>query len=227
MSTSEPFTLVESEGRTPPRMFTDYKVLTSRKTSSLDVQMLNDLRSSYPDMIVTSVPSDNVNLLQFAAAGHATAELDSKDDDVVRWRGFIPPRPKGREGFLADATMFAKYHYKWNNEDFILYNVLIEVGFIQYILKEPRKGETTRSHSSVTDSLLMTIGRWLTKDVPGIWVYDGLWSKSTKMYEEVQKASWDDVILDKKMKDAVTSVAKTFFDSQYRSSRIFSMLYTK
>jgi transitional endoplasmic reticulum ATPase len=74
----------------------------------------------------SSIPTSNVNLLQFAAAGFATAELDLDDETVLRWRGYIPPpqRREGGQGHLADATFFARYHYRWGQEDFILYTVV-------------------------------------------------------------------------------------------------------
>ena len=85
---------------------------------------------------------------------------------------------------------------------------------LQYILKEPQGSETTTSRSSVVERLIATIGAWLTKEVPAIWVYDGGWQRSTKLWEEVKKAKWEDVILDPKMKKALAEVANKFFDNE-------------
>lgn len=122
-----------------------------------------------------SVPSGNVSLLQFAAAGHATFELDTETETVIRWRGFIPPTERGGSGALGDAIFFAKYHYKWGTEDFVLYTLVIGFTEVQYILKEPRSGETTLSHSNVTDALIATIGQWSHKVPDAVYVYDGYW----------------------------------------------------
>lgn len=215
MAAPETFTFVERETSGLPRVFEDYKELTSAKIAALDVQITAKLRARYPGMIVTAVPAVNVNLLQFAAAGYATAELDTEADDVARWRVFIPPPPRGGQGHLADFVVFGKYNYKWNDENFILYNAVIGILSAQFIVKEPKDGESAESHSSATDSLLATIGAWLTREIPAIWVYDGYWTRSSKLWDEVQKANWGDVILDKKMKDALTGVAKKFFDSKF------------
>ena len=37
---------------------------------------------------------------------------------------------------------------------------------------------------------------------------------SSSLYEEIQKASWDDVILDKGIKKALTELMHKFFDSE-------------
>ena len=73
------------------------------------------------------IPAGNVNLLAFAAAGFAQAELDVDDEPIIRWRGYSPPRTRHGSGSLAESRFFAKYRYKWNNEDFILYSVIVGI----------------------------------------------------------------------------------------------------
>jgi transitional endoplasmic reticulum ATPase len=216
MADFEPFTFVEESVHDPqqPALAPDYEEFNSARTSNQLLQIVTALRKEHPELILTTVPGRNVNLLEFAAAGFATAKLDTENEPVVRLRGYIAPPPNGGQGFLADGIMFAKYHYVWNREDFILYYVQTPYGMFQFILKEPRKGETIYSHSSVTDSLLSAIGAYLTREIPGIWVYDQYWTKSHKMWEEVQKSSWDNIILDEKMKKDLTEVTKKFFDSK-------------
>jgi transitional endoplasmic reticulum ATPase len=164
----------------------------------------------------SAIPSSNTNLLQFAAAGEAQAELDTENETVIRWRGYAPPSERGGAGSLAEAIFFARYHYHWANEDFILYTVVIGFSMIQYVLKEPRSGETTHSNSSITDALIATIGKWGNQGdvVDSIYVYDGYWYRDRALWKDVQKATWDKVILDPGMKKSLTDVSEKFFDSQ-------------
>lgn len=156
-----------------------------------------------------------MSLLQFAAAGFATTELDIENETVIRWRGFIPPRQRGGSGgFLADSSFFARYRYRWGSEDFILYTVVIGYTEMQYVLKEPRGGENLQGHSRVVDALLTAIGTWRSIEPDALYVFDRYWMKSPAMWEEVQKASWDKVILDPKMKKELVEVCSTFFDSK-------------
>jgi transitional endoplasmic reticulum ATPase len=67
-------------------------------------------------MIVTVIPGTNINLLAFAAAGFASAELDKETDSFASWRGYAPPSHRGGKGFLAEAVDFAKYRYTWAGE---------------------------------------------------------------------------------------------------------------
>ncbi|KAI9668260.1 MAG: hypothetical protein M1821_001080 [Bathelium mastoideum] len=218
MVENEAFTLV-GNAYGQGKLFVEYENLTSAKMADMDIQITSYLRSQNPELIVTTIPSSNVSLIAFAYAGHATAELDTKTESIARWRGFVPPPPRGGSGgggsgHLAEAVFFAKYHYKWNNEDFILYTVGSGLNQIQYVLKEPHHGENQLSHSSITDSLIRAIGAWQYEEVKGIWVYDGYWRLDPQLYQQVKDASWDDVILDPHMKKELTEISEKFFDSK-------------
>ena len=156
-----------------------------------------------------------VNLLLFAAAGNAIAELDIKDESVQRIRYYMYPR-SGSSAGLAEGRTFAKYLYSWGSEFYIVYVVVIGLTNYQYILKEPAEGENTMSRNSLTDRLIDAIGRWQTPipDDKFVYVYDLWWQKSKELYEQVKTASWDDVILNEDMKKAITELMHKFFDSR-------------
>ena len=147
--------------------------------------------------------------------GYATAEMDTETDTVFRWRGWITQSARHSKGSVADAIFFAKYHYKWGSEDFILYIVRLGMSSLQYVLKEPGPGETQVSHCAKSDALIKAAAEALSGNpLKFIYVYDGYWFRSSALYEEVQKASWDNVILSDKTKRALTKVSSDFFDSR-------------
>lgn len=75
--------------------------------------------------------------------------------------------------------------------------------------------ETVLSNSKATDALLSAIAvAEQTAIEHTILVYDGSWSSSRSLYEEVQKTNWDDVILDMETKEALTGTVLRFFDSE-------------
>lgn len=177
------------------------------------MSLTRTLRAKHPELNLTTVA--NVPLLQFAAMGHATAEMDTESDTVFRWRGWMAQSARGSQGAVADAVFFAKYHYKWGDEDYILYFVRLGMTALQYVLKEPGDGESQVSHCAKTDSLIKAVAEALSGDpLKFIYVYDGYWTRSSALYDEVQKASWDNVILSDKTKRALTKVSSDFFDSR-------------
>jgi len=164
--------------------------------------------------ITVSFPT-NVNLLQFAAFGNAVAELDTKTESVQRLRYFYSGNDRrGIPDQLVEARSFAKYQYRWGTEYFIVYIIQMGYSTFQYILKEPAEGETTMSQPSVTDSLINTIGKWQKPDDRYVYVYDYYWTANRKLYNEVQKANWEDVILNIEMKTELVELMRKFFDSK-------------
>lgn len=156
-------------------------------------------------------------LLQFAAAGHATADLDIVDESVQRYRYFYAGSSRrGIPDRLVESRTFAKYFYRWGTEYFVVYIVQMGYEQMQYILKEPGEGETIMSRNSVTDTLIATVGKWQKpEDEKYIYVYDsGFWQQSRDLYEQVQKSEWKDVILNEDMKKTITELMHKFFDSE-------------
>ena len=159
MGELEPFTLIEEhKDNGPYHLWDDVLDLTSAKTADHDLQYVEKLRKEFPDYIVTGVPANNINLLGFAASGFASAERDKDTDSFWSWRGYTGPAAGSRNGQLAEAVHFAKYHYKWGSEDFILYTV----PGVQYVLKERKSSEHPLGPSKVRPDHIRTLLNNLT-----------------------------------------------------------------
>lgn len=215
MSEAEEFTMVTPSSH--QKVYDDYEEVNSGHAYDLDTSIRAALRRLFPELNLTVAPAQNVPLLQFAAAGNATAELDITTDSIERMRYFYYGSARsGIPDQLAEARTFAKYHIKWGSEDFILYTVFMGtyIGIYNYILKEPGKGETTISHCAVTDALIYAVGSFFAvHDENFIYVYDGYWTANKALWNEVQKANWKDVILNEEMKKTVTELMQKFFES--------------
>lgn len=63
--------------------------------------------------------------------------------------------------------------------------------------------------------LLLAAGLWAAKTHEEIWVYsNGFWQKNRDLWEQVQKADWADVILDKQRKEDLRKDVYSFFKSE-------------
>lgn len=215
----EPFTLVEEGQESSTRLFDKFQDLTAARSADHDIQYLTKLRSAFPELIVTSIVSYSCNLLAFANAGHAVALPDKETDSFASWRGWVAAFNDREIGRVGQTIFFAKYRYTWNAEEFIMFTV----GGIQYVLKEPAKGENVMSTSSATDALITAVGTWQSSDRKLVWVYDGYWQASKALFNQVEKAHWDNVILDEDMKKEIKGISKRFFESQSSDCRSISM----
>ena len=144
----------------PHQVYDDFKQGYSGVAFDLDTVIVSALRRQYPDHVLTIVQQGNVNLMYFAVAGYASAKLDTENETVHRVRGYIQGARRGQKGSLADAIRFAKYDYNWLGEEFVVYVVQFQFFVLNYILKEPAKGESLTGRSEVTDSLIKAVGEW-------------------------------------------------------------------
>lgn len=213
MASIDDFTLVSTSSQ--HKLYDDFEKICSAKLGSLHTSLLAALRLEYPELCVTVSLASNINLLQFAAFGNAVAELDTKTESVQRLRYFSSGNDRrGIPDQLAEARSFAKYHYRWGTEHFIVYIITEGYSTYNYILKEPAEGESTLAQPKVTDALINAVGKWQKPDDRYVYVYDYRWTASRSLWEEVQKASWDDVILNEDMKKSLVDLMKKFFDSK-------------
>ncbi|KAL9027730.1 MAG: hypothetical protein Q9196_003787 [Gyalolechia fulgens] len=214
MADGDAFTLVNEASQ--HKIYDDYDELSSGHLTDPQTYLTAAFRRQYPELAVTCTSSRNPALLAFAAAGYATAELDTTDESINRFFGYVPGNARyGYTEGIYESRYFAKYNYRWGDEFFILYVITIGYGSYNYILKEPGNNETTLSNPKVVDELMMACGRWMYPiDNDFIYVYDGYWSASKSLWQEVQKASWDNVILNEEMKKTLVSIMTKFFDSE-------------
>lgn len=70
-------------------------------------------------------------------------------------------------------------------------------------------------NSKATDVLMLAVGQAQYPYRDYILVFDfGVWSQNSTLYDQVQKTSWDDVILDEDMKKTLTHTIGEFFDNE-------------
>jgi transitional endoplasmic reticulum ATPase len=211
---AEAFTLIGKEHQ--ETVFEDFEEQNSSKTAAPATTFLASVRAHHPDVTVAVTSAGNIDLLAFAEAGFATAELDISEDAILRSRFFLRPTSHDDDGHLADSTAFARYMYSWEGLKFTVYRVLIYSAMYQFICFPPDSDETVLSNSKATDALLVAVGRALYGPYQDyIAVFDaGYWRADIALYKEVQKTSWKDVILDQEMKDTISYTIEEFFDNE-------------
>lgn len=194
---------------------------SSGQRVNTEAVLVEALRTQYPKLELIITPVQFVNLLAYAAAGFATVtELEDGVKDPVYgvslgWRFFVPSgrRIDGDAGFLAETLTFGKFMYKWKDQEVILYIVEGRDGAGAY--PEAKNQYILTSNPHKVDELIRDATLWGRELHNEVWVFDqGWWQKSAQLYNAVQKASWDDVILDEDMKKALQVDVESFFDSR-------------
>jgi transitional endoplasmic reticulum ATPase len=203
-------------------VFDGFKEHSNSPRVSTQLTVLDLLRKTHPEFHVTYTSPSKCDLLGFAKAGHATVTLDESDEsyDATRLYSSGGPRLDKKPGFLRDQVRFGRVQYCWDGKEYLVYEVeyLDPYGRsvrLFYVLS-PRMeiGVGQRKHDD-TDKLLIAVGKWSTDLHDEIYVFDdGFWAKNKELWTAVQDCSWDEVILNQKMKDNLIADVQGFFDNR-------------
>jgi len=140
---------------------------------------------------------------------------------ALKWTQYVPParRLDGGGGLLAARVLFGKFKYTWRDYTFLLY--LVEgrdgAGFFPQVKNNYIVSDTSNS----TNSLVLAAGEYTSSLHGEIWVFDqGYWQKDAGLWASIQNSNWEDVILDKDMKNAIVGDVNRFFDSRSTYARL-------
>ncbi|KAL8765840.1 MAG: hypothetical protein Q9209_007199 [Squamulea sp. 1 TL-2023] len=231
-TSSQPHYLAPIARSDDPIYNTFYSNSTATRINT-NVVLTTALRKQYPNLHLTISQTYSSDLLGFAAAGHASAipatQLNDGEENSnsasstslpsdLKWRRYIPPPARVSEspGILIDSVKFGRYIYVWQEHEYILYNVVGGHGAydeeFSYILG---------SSSAANDALLLAACSFWHELHDEILVFDdGYWSKNHKLWLEVQKSTWDDVILAEEMKKSIKGEMEKFFGGEERYKRL-------
>lgn len=194
--------------------------LFSRSNIQNNVVILETLRRLYPQHTVTQTTKDT-GLLDFAKAGKATAVLDTASDFYASLTWETPRDWEvGKEPRLEHEVELGRYIYGWNGYEFqvfvLQYWESLYSRVAHYYILYPQQPEYKVSRGSNATDSLIEAAAWHSSEInKEIWVYDrGYWSKNRKLWENVQVANWDNVILKQEVKETLMKDVEDFFDSQ-------------
>ena len=200
-----------------------------------ELNLLDALYLAHPDHLVTRI-DQACNIFDFAREGYATATLDENYEGLVRTRSIVGPADRkdygnsgpsefadfasngnGKSG-LVNTFVYAKYDYKWKEHDFIIYSKPGAYSPFEdhrsqcnYVLYRRQPGEAVRAHSKIIDELLLAVLAWMDSAEKKIVVYHDHLEKRPDMWNGVQEASWDDIVMDPAGKTAIQEDIEGFF----------------
>lgn len=203
--------------------FEDFKAYNSatRKHSQLVLSQI--LRQHHPDFHVVQVDTDSLELRAYAEAGFAKCELDDEDGNFTSEVEYEPNHFRAdnanNPGKLEHTAFWAKYKYTWNEQNFLLYNIICigRCGREEYdFFLTPRGTDVaTQGVTGLTKKLFLAVGQWSHELHEEVYVFDqGRWLKSKSLWKDIESSSWDDVVLDPAAKEGLIEDVEGFFDSR-------------
>lgn len=194
-----------------PSLFGEWVNHFSQKLPGPELTLTATLRERYPDHAIVSTTGP-VNFFSFP--GVRISPLPGLEPPVAHVVYRAPARRGDGPGRLAQDIQFATFRLEWRNEVFTL------------IVAEWREVYSTRTYTAVLrrggaevepliNTLIIAASAYHQELREEILIFnDGWWQKDHALWVEVQKANWNDVILDDELKTLVQSDVDNFFKSE-------------
>jgi transitional endoplasmic reticulum ATPase len=192
--------------------------------------IVSSLRAKYPKHLLTINPAYLTSLLGFADSRDDASYSSRSGDDLIE-RQFMPPARRYNDetgGAFGDQVILGCYDYIFQGDVFLVYIITGADGMYgkteyNYILVAPEADgiEMTATEKALaqkkTDKLISEATKWMNDLHKEVLVFDqGYWQKNRELWDNVQKANWEDVILEKEKKEAIIDDVLGFFDGQER-----------
>ena len=185
-----------------------------------EIFLQNALKNVHRPDLVTWIHAEDCDLLGFAEAGHAKADLELDGDTYTAIRKYkIPARTlEEPEGSVSDDIRFARWTYEWNGRSAICYKMKwFDVGWLEreYYAIVTDASSLVNGCCEYTTELIKACGTWTQQLHDEVYLYeDGDWQKDKTLFSSVRKASWNDVIIDPAMKTDIIKDVDSFFGSR-------------
>lgn len=187
-----------------------------------DAFLVEKIRQKYPSLHLTITTPYTCNLLSYASAGHAHAVSIDTEDGVtaenLKHRQYAAParRLDGNTGVLFDSVEFGKYVYTWDAQEFIVYSVIGSEGLYESSMTYLLGGSALEN-----DKLILAVCKWGHNIHNKVLIFDGgYWQTSAELWQSVQSANWEDVILEEGMKKSIIGEVDKFFGSRERYQKL-------
>lgn len=187
-----------------------------------DAFLVEKIRTQYPTLHLSITNPYTCNLLSYAAARHAIATPIDTEDGVtaenLKHRQYAPParRLDGDTGVLYDSVHFGKYVYKWEGIEYIVYSVIGDEGLYSRAMTYVLGGSALEN-----DKLILAACKWGNDPHKKVLIFDGgYWQQSSELWQSIQSANWEDVILEQGMKKNIIGEVDKFFGSRARYQKL-------
>ncbi|KAF7958139.1 hypothetical protein EAE96_003701 [Botrytis aclada] len=199
-------------------VFESWKTQQGAQTASVPLTFIENLRRYYPGYHVLQIIPDKCDLHGYAEAGFAECERSDEDANWTVQTYHAPgSRLANKPKEVFEKVNFGRWGYVWEEMDYIVYKVQYDHprGFglvpLHFILRDKEEDPSTGS----IGALILAASAWTVELHEEIYVFDSQeWVKDSNLYESVQGSSWDEVILNKKLKANLIADVEGFFDNQ-------------
>nr|XP_019049576.1 hypothetical protein I302_03365 [Kwoniella bestiolae CBS 10118]OCF28506.1 hypothetical protein I302_03365 [Kwoniella bestiolae CBS 10118] len=206
---SQPQAGPDSHPTNPFNIFVDH---FSASRSGTDTFLQTQITALYPNSSIVTTDDIYFDIFRFAAGAPESLVIRELDDveSIKRTVFMKPARRREGTGKIAEQVVFGGWAVAWQDREFKIIFATWAESFRQvtqwHIITDSPAAANQFIHACASHCSTF-------RDV--VWVFEqGLWRPDRALWESVQKASWDDVVLDGSFKKSLQSDYRSFFKSE-------------
>lgn len=184
-----------------------------------DIYLQDHFTKMYHNSSIVVTQDPRFQLLAFASGQSETPVLVKRDEEIeaITRANFRPPmRRRDGQGVLLESTVFAGYKVAYNDEEMLAIVATYSEGYS--IVTQWHLIGTSKKTAY---ELIHACSNWASSIHDAVLVFDqSYWQVDYKLYEAIQKASWDDVVLEEKFKKSIQNDYRSFFKSEETYKRL-------
>lgn len=193
------------------KIYSDWQKENGAQVMDAAFVLTNILRERYPKHSCVRVSNPWMfPVLQFPDMMQQPLPDETMDLLVAGFTPFL--RRTGRKGGLLNMSVnFGGFMAAWHQYDFIIYHAVFPMG----MYKDTNFWVLHQGPTIPIYEFLSAVGTWFQELHEEILVFEqGMWTKDGNLYQQIQKAHWEDVILNDKFKTAIRRDISEFFKSE-------------
>ncbi|KAL9087838.1 MAG: hypothetical protein Q9159_003435 [Coniocarpon cinnabarinum] len=190
-----------------------------------ELNITDQIRKAHPNHHLTLTNGCWMDLEGFVEAGLAQMSIVKDSDAYLAERSFDAPSEVTAKvtedvGSFRDVRYYACIIYSFESIEYIIYHINWMQGNApndQLFILSPLEAQTVdiQGNSPLNDRLIKSLYMWTRVLHDEIYVFDqGQWTKSKLLYQAVQNATWEDVVLHPSTKASIIADINTFFNNR-------------
>ncbi|WVQ61885.1 uncharacterized protein L199_000018 [Kwoniella botswanensis] len=195
--------------KNPTSIFIDH---FSASRSGTDTYLQTQIAALYSNHSVVTTDDIYFDIFRFAAGDPASIAIREIDDlEPIKRVVFVKPsRRREGEGTVAARAVFGGWEVAWKNKEF---KVIVATWAEAY--RQVTQWHIITDEPDAARQFIRSCANYCSSFRDVVWVFEqGSWRPDRGLWESVQKASWEDVVLEDRFKTALQSDYRSFLKSE-------------
>ncbi|WWC58894.1 uncharacterized protein I303_101439 [Kwoniella dejecticola CBS 10117] len=184
----------------------------SASRSGTDTFLQTQLGTIYPNSSIVVTQNAYFDIFRYAAGSSESIVVRELEDvQSIKKTVFIKPsKRKDGAGVVAERVVFGGYQVAWKDKEF---KIVVATWAESY--RQVTQWHIITEEPDAAQQFIRSCSAYCSTFIDVVWVFEqGFWRPDKELWQSVQKASWDDVVLDDKFKTSLQNDYRSFCKSE-------------